>query len=232
MLHNLRAIFSKAIVLWKTSRLASKGEIWTMDNQYSLPVVHPAFELLKKWTAMLHFIAASLILINAIAEMRAPNSTAIFYYAQVIIAADIYLLIFFGAGVWQAAPRINLLFRIMETLTLLGIGLSMLLKGDLGIGFSYLLISMGYVFIYYRERRVMHSESVSIRPTGISLPNFMRDSEISWNEIRSIIPKYHSIIIETLRNKRIRFELRRNLKIEELQQIDDFCQKHICHPHS
>ena len=73
----------------------------------------------------------------------------------------------------------------------------------------------------------MRSEAVDISSTGITVPNFVKDAEIGWHEIKAIIPKYHSIIIETFRNKKIEFNLRENLKIDELGQIDEFCRKHL-----
>ena len=73
----------------------------------------------------------------------------------------------------------------------------------------------------------MRSEAVDITATGITISNFLKDAEIGWNEIKTIIPKYHSIIIETLRNQKIEFNLRENLKIDELGQIDEFCRKHL-----
>ena len=73
----------------------------------------------------------------------------------------------------------------------------------------------------------MHSESINIKQTGITIPNFIKDEEIAWPEIKSIVPKYHTIIIETFHNKRIQFQLRKNLKIDELQQIDEFCRQHL-----
>ncbi len=198
-----------------------------MPNQYSLPVVHPAFELLKRSARILHFIAASVILTNALFELKANDGNALVAYAQLVISADIYLLIFLGGTLLVMAPRLNLIFRFMEALTLLGIGATLVGDGYGWLAFSHALMGAGYGFLFYREWRVIRSEAVDIRATGITLPNFIKDVEIGWNEIRTIIPKYHSIIIETFRNKRISFELRSNLKIEELEQIDDFCQKHL-----
>ena len=198
-----------------------------MPNQYSLPVVHPAFELLKRSARILHFIAASIILANALFELRANDGHDLLSYTQLVIAADLYLLIFLGGSLLVVAPRLNLVFRFIEALTLFGIG-AMLVTDGLGwLAFVHILMGAGYGFLFFRERRVIHSEAVDIRPTGVTLPNFVKDAEIGWNEIRSIIPKYHSIIIETFHNKKIHFELRNNLKIEELQQIDEFCRKHL-----
>ncbi len=73
----------------------------------------------------------------------------------------------------------------------------------------------------------MCSESISIKHTGVSIPNFMMEMEIIWPEIKSINITSQSICIETFRNKRIHFRWRKNLKIEELQQIDEFCLQHL-----
>jgi hypothetical protein len=35
------------------------------------------------------------------------------------------------------------------------------------------------------------------------------------------------LLLKTLRNKKMEYHLRANLKIDELEQIDDFCQKHL-----
>ncbi|MFN8251302.1 MAG: hypothetical protein U0V75_05415 [Ferruginibacter sp.] len=198
-----------------------------MQTQYSLPVVHPAFELLKRSARILHFIAASVILINAIHILNAHDGNKVLCYTQMIIAVDIYLLVFFGGVVLVEAPRLNLIFRLIEALALFGIAITLFEDGHHSLGFLHGLASAGYLFLFYREWRVVRSEAVDIRSTGISFPNFVKDAEIGWNEIKRIIPKYHSIFIETLRNQQIEFNLRQNLKIEELEQIDDFCRKHL-----
>jgi hypothetical protein len=198
-----------------------------MQTQYTLPVVHPAFELLKRSARILHFIAASVILINAIHILQAHDGNKVLCYTQMIIAADIFLLVFFGGVVLIEAPRMNLVFRLIEALTLFGITVTLIDDGHNWLGLLHGLASVGYLFLFYREWRVIRSEAVDIKPTGISFPNFVKDAEIGWHEIKSIIPKYHSIIIETLRNQKIEFDLRQNLKIDELQQIDDFCKKHL-----
>ena len=199
-----------------------------MPNQYSLPVILPAFELLKRSARILHFIAASLILLNALRELQAHDISPIICYTQIFIAADIFLLVFLGSRVLQEAPRLNLAFRLIEFGFLLGIGFILVSDGDYGFGFTHFALSGGYFFLCYREWRVLHSEAVFIKSTGITVPSFLKDAEIGWNEVKAIIPKYHSIVIETIRSKRIQLHLRKNLKIEELQQIDEFCQKHLC----
>jgi hypothetical protein len=199
-----------------------------MPTQYSLQIVHPAFELLKRSARVLHFIAASIILINALHLLQVHNGNKLLCYTQMVIAVDIFLLVFLGGVLLIEAPKLNLIFRMIEVLTLFGISLTLMSDGHNWLGMVHLLVSAGYLFLFYREWRVIRSEAVDIRQTGITVPNFVKDAEISWHEIKTIIPKYHSIIIETLLNKKIEFNLRKNLKIDELEQIDDFCRKHLC----
>jgi hypothetical protein len=198
-----------------------------MPTQYSLQIVHPAFELLKRSARVLHFIAASIILINALHTLQAHGGSKVLCYTQMVIAADIYLLVFFGGVLLIEVPRLNLIFRLIEALALLGIASSLITDGHNWFGLLHLMVSAAYLFLFRRERRVIRSEAVDIKPTGITIPNFAKDAEISWDQIKTIIPKYHSIIIETLRNKKVEFNLRQNLKIDELEQIDDFCRKHM-----
>ena len=198
-----------------------------MATQYSLLVVHPAFELLKRSARILHFIAASIIFIGALHLLQAHNGNKILCYAQMIIAIDIFLLVFLGGVLLIEAPRLNLVFRLIEVFTLFGISVTLMSDGHSWFGFIHLIISAAYLFLFYREWRIIRSEAVDITHTGISVPNFLKDAEIGWHEIKTIIPKYHSIIIETIRDKKIEFNLRKNLKIDELEQIDEFCRKHL-----
>jgi len=198
-----------------------------MPTQFSLQIVHPAFELLKRSARVLHFIAASVILINALHLLQAHQANKVLCYAQMVIAADIFILVFFGGVLLIEAPRLNLIFRLIEALTIFGISITLMSDGHNWFGFTHLLVSGGYLFLFYREWRVIRSEAVDISQTGISVPNFIKDAEIGWNEVKAIVPKYHSIIIETLTHKKIEFDLRKNLNIDELEQIDDFCRKHM-----
>jgi hypothetical protein len=206
---------------------ASVQKTMLMFTQFSIPVVHPSFELLKRSARVLHFIAASVIAVNAWHELQENDSSRMLAITQLIIAADIYLLIFFGGNVLEALPRINLIFRLFEALALMGIGFMLMADGYNVLSLLHFLLAGGYCFLFYREWRVIKSEAVDISQTGVTLPNFVKDAEISWADIKTIIPHYRSIVIETLRRQKIEFALRENLKIEELQQIDDFCQKHL-----
>ncbi|MBL0146329.1 MAG: hypothetical protein IPP48_11775 [Chitinophagaceae bacterium] len=198
-----------------------------MNTKYSLHVVHPAFELLKRSAKVLHFIAAAAILLNAWHEWQLHNESLVVCITQAILGVDILLLIFFTGNLLLESPKLNLIFRFIETLVLFGISISLFFNGHIGLGLLHLVAAFGYFILLHREARVLKNEDVEIKATGIVIPNLVKDVEISWADIKTIIPKYHSVIIETLKNKRIEFDLRRNLKIDELQQINDFCSKHL-----
>lgn len=196
-----------------------------MTNQYSLPIIHPAFELLKRFARILHFLAATVIFINAWVELRAGDMDNIICYMELLIAADIYILVFFGGS--GLSQRINLLFRLIETLTIFGITFTLLNDHFIIAALLHGVATLGFAFLFYREWRVMRSEAVEIKHTGISLPNFLKDEEIAWPDVKRVVPKYHSIFIETVRNKKISFELRKNLQIEDLEQIEEYCGLHL-----
>ena len=199
-----------------------------MPTHYSLAIIHPSFELLKRSSRILHFIAASIIMLNGIHHFQIHHYSKVICYCQLLLAGDIYLLVLLGGVLLSSPTSVNILFRLIELLTFMGIGLVLVTDGHTVLGEVHFSISVAYGFLFYREYRIMHSEAVDIRQTGITIPNFLADDEISWQDIISVTPNYHSIFIETCRQKKIQFKLRTNLKIEELQQIDEFCKKHQC----
>jgi len=197
-----------------------------MYTQYSLPVIHPAFELLKRSARILHFIAAAAISIAALHQWQAHGGKVL-SCTLFIIALDIFILVFFTGEILTETPRLNILFRLIESFALLGISLILFKDGHGFPAVLNLLASLGYFLLMHREVRVINQENIGIKSTGISLPSLLKDAEISWDEIKNIVPKYHSIVIETIRNKKMEFDLRRNLQIDELEKIDTFCKQHL-----
>jgi hypothetical protein len=198
-----------------------------MNTKYSLQVVHPAFELLKKSAKILHFIAAAAILLNAWHDWQVHNESLILSITQAVLGIDILLLVFFTGNLLMESPKLNLIFRFIEALVLLAIAVSLLMSGHTTIGLLHIAAAIGYYILLHREARVLRNEDVEIKATGILIPHLVKDVEISWADVKTIIPQYHSVIIETLKNKRIHFDLRKNLKIDELEQINEFCSKHL-----
>ncbi len=198
-----------------------------MNTKYSLHVVLPAFELLKKSAKILHFIAASAILLNAWHEWQVHGENIVLCITQAILGIDILLLVFFTGNLLLENPKLNIIFRFIETIILFGISLSLFLNSHIILGLLHTVAGVGYYILLHREARVLKNEDVEIKATGILIPNLIKDVEISWADIKSIIPQYHSVLIETFKNKRIQFELRKNLQIDELQQLNEFCAKHL-----
>jgi hypothetical protein len=196
-----------------------------MTNHYSLPVVHPAFELLRRSAKVLHFTAATLIFINAWVELRAGDMDNFVCYMEMFIAIDIFILVFFGGS--DLPPRVNLLFRLIEALALFGITVTLFNDHFTAAAFMHLAASLFYAFLFYREWKVMYTVNVNIKHTGVTLPAFLKDAEISWDNIKTVVPKYHSILIETINNRKINFELMKGLEIQEMAEIDEFCNQHL-----
>lgn len=194
--------------------------------KYSLSIIHPSFESLKNASRLLHFMAAAFIAINAAHQLAIHEGGKLICYTQLIIAADILILVFMGAGLLAELPKVGVFFRLIESLTFMGIWLTLISEHHPYSGAFHAVLSGVYFFICYREWRVSVSEAIEIKSTGITIPNFIASAEISWLYIKKVVADYNSIIIETARNKKVKFRLRRNLKIEELEQINDFCNLH------
>lgn len=197
-----------------------------MSSKYSLAIVHPPFEILKNVCRLLHLVAAVFIAINAFHQLAAHEGGKIICYTQLIIAADILILIFFGGAVFIARPKLGVLFRVIEAFTFAGIFLTLSSEGHPWFGAVHLIIAIIYSFIAYREWRIAVSEAVELKPDGITIPDFWANADIKWLHVKKVVMGYNSIIIETVRDKKLQFQLRNNLKIDELQQINDFCSVH------
>jgi len=129
-----------------------------------------------------------------------------------------------GKGILSEMPRLNVFFRLLEMLVLIGIGFTMISDENYLDGASIFLLGIGYVFLWYRERKLILSDEIVISHTGIALQNA---EDISWDKIKRILPAYHQITIETLPGRKIELNFRKNLNIDELEQINDFCSQHL-----
>ena len=101
-------------LLWNYPFPASYQKTTVMNSKYSLQVVHPAFELLKKSAKILHFIAAAAILLNAWHDWQVHNESLLLSITQGILGIDILLLVFFTGNLLMESPKLNLIFRFIE----------------------------------------------------------------------------------------------------------------------
>ncbi len=196
-----------------------------MTAQYSISIIHPSFELLRNASRLLHFMAAAFIALNAFHQLSAHEGSKILCYAQLVIAADLLILVFFAGAALYAISKTNVLFRLIEGLCFGGIALSSANEDHPLLAVFHLLCAGAYLFICYREWRVCRTESIQLRASGITIPNFIADANIKWLHVKRVVTRVNSILIETVSNEKVEFELKQHLKIEELEQINDFCRE-------
>lgn len=196
-------------------------------NSLALPVVHPAFQTLKRSGRLLHLTAGLLILVHAISHIREPHSSPIYLGCLFLIAVDILILVFAGKNVVVDMPRVNLFFRLVEIIFFLGIGITMFVSARWITGSIHLILSIAYIYLFYCEKRLHKEEFVAIFHSGVSVPALPDSKFFIWTHIEHIDARYDSITINTSLNKSYTFDLRQNLAFEELDQIHEFCRHYL-----
>jgi hypothetical protein len=197
-----------------------------MDS-ISLPVVHPAFERLKRSGVGLHILAALLILTHALSHFRHEESPTVYFWCQLLISLDILLLVLAGRDVLRQLPKVNLFFRVVEIVFFLGIGILMLMQGNGWTGVIHLLLSVAYSYLLYCEKGVRSDERLSFHHTGVTVPSLPDNHFLLWTDINRVEARYDSIQISTAGEKELHFDLRHNLEFAELEQIHEFCRHYI-----
>ena len=197
-----------------------------MDS-ISLPVVHPAFEKLKKSGNWLHIAAGLLILTHAISHMHRQETPTIYFWCQLLISVDIFILVLAGRETLRDMPNVNLFFRMVEVLFFLGIGLVMAFAGSWAAAAVHLSLSMAYIYLFYCEKKLRKEELLSIHHTGITIPGLPESQFLFWTHINHLQAHYDSIHISTSEAKNLRFDLRKNLDFAELEIINDFCRHYL-----
>lgn len=196
-------------------------------NSISFNVVHPAFQNLKRSSRLLHLTAAGLILAHAIGHFRQPDASPIYFWCQLILAIDIFVLVFAGRQILATLPKVNLFFRFIEFLFFLGIAVFVFFEHKWLMGGLHLALSLLYVYLFYCEKNMVGGEYVAIHHTGITIPALPESKFFIWSNICSIKAGYDFITVETSYNKTYHFTLRENLQFEELDQIHEFCRHYL-----
>ena len=196
-------------------------------NSLALPVVHPAFQKLKRSGRLLHCAAAALILVHGISHLREPHSSPIYLGCLFLIAIDIFILVVAVKNLAIDMPRVNLFFRLVEIVFFIGICVTMLLDRQWITGTIHGVLSIAYIYLFYCEKRLHREEFVAIFHSGVSVPSLPESKFFIWTHIEDIDAHYDSITINTSLNKTYSFELRRNLAFEELDQIHEFCKHYL-----
>lgn len=196
-------------------------------NSLSLPIIHPAFENLKKNRQLLHLFAAIIIFANAIHEDKLHDTAAIYFWGQMIVGADIFLLSLLGKSFLGDMPTYNLLFRFIETTLFVSFTWMYILQGIYLMAIIMLLISVGYGYIFYCEKKSIKEERLSFHHIGVEIPDFPNNHLLSWYHINTINAEFDNITINVSGKKNIRFWLKKNLHVEELEQIHEFCRHYL-----
>ena len=197
-----------------------------MDS-ISLPVVHPSFEKLKRSGTWLHFTAGLFILSHAVSHFNQPESHPLYFWCQLIISLDIFILVLAGRDTLRQLPRVNLFFRLVEIIFFLGIGLLMYFAHNWVTATIHLGLSLGYSYLFYCERSLRSQELLSFHHIGITVPGVPQDQFFLWSNINDIEAFYDSIHISTSHDKNLTFNLRKNLDFAELEQIHEFCRHYL-----
>jgi len=197
-----------------------------MDS-ISLPVVAPSFERLKRSGAWLHIAAGLLILTHAISHFRSEETHTLYFWCQLIISLDIFLLVLAGKDVLRQMPRVNLFFRIVEIIFFLGIGTIMLMQGHILIAIVHHSLCVAYCYLFYCERRLRAEELLSFHHTGITIPSLPESRFLLWSHVNDVETSYDTIRISTSEKEELSFDLRNNLEFGQMEDIHQFCRFYL-----
>jgi len=196
-------------------------------NSLALPVVHPAFQKLKRAGRLLHLAAGGLILVHALSHFNQPHSSPVYLGCLVFMAVDILILVLAGKNIAADMPLVNLFFRLVEIIFFLGIGINSCVDGEWVTGAGHILLSGAYVYLFRCEKRMITEEFVALHHSGITIPALPGSRFIIWTNVDRIEAQYDSITIAASGDKSYHFDLQRNLRFEELDQIHEFCRHYL-----
>ena len=196
-------------------------------NSLALPVVHPAFQKLKRAGRVLHLAAGGLILIHALSHLNTPNSSPVYLGCLLFMAVDIFILVMAGKNIAADLPVVNLSFRLIEIIFFLGIGITCCIHSEWIVGAGHALMCGAYGYLFLCEKRMLTSEYVALHHTGITIPALPESRFVIWSNIDRIEAQYDSITIAASGDKSYHFDLRQNLRFEELDQIHEFCRHYL-----
>jgi hypothetical protein len=196
-------------------------------NSLAIAIVHPAYEHLKRLGRMLHLVAGLLIVLNAIHGWQQPHPNQLYNWCQLIIGADILIMVFTSRNLTQELPKINLVFRLIECVIFLGASAILALEGNWIMGIVLLVVSVAYAYLLYCERQAARVEMVAFHHTGVGISGIPRSRFFLWSHINQVDARYDSIVITTSTGKVFHFDLRRNLQFDELDQIHEFCRHYL-----
>ena len=139
-------------------------------NSLSLQIIHPAFEKLKRYGSGLHLLAGFIILLHAMSHVHQQEPHPVYFWCQLIIALDIFILVLAGRGLLEESSKINLFFRAVEIIFFIGIGILMFMSGKFSTGITHLGLSILYMYLFYCEQGISKSRFLCIHHSGVEIP--------------------------------------------------------------
>ncbi len=196
-------------------------------NALAITIVHPAFENLKKMGRFLHFIAGLLILINAAHQLQQPKLNHLYFWCQLLIGLDILIVVFTNRNLVQELPKMNMVFRFIESIIFLGAAAILLSESNWIMGLVLVAVSGAYAWLLYCEQKMNTVEMVKFNHIGITISGLPQSEFFLWSRINQVDIRYDEVTIITSENKKLQFSLRQNLQFEELDQIHEFCRHYL-----
>lgn len=166
-------------------------------------------------------------MVHAISHFNQPQSSPVYLGCLLLMALDIFILVFAGKNILIHMPKVNLFFRLAEILFFLGIGITLFIESKWFMGSLHLVLALVYSYLFYCEKNVNSEEYVAIHHTGISIPSLPDNKFFLWSHINGVEAQYDCITINTSTDKSYQFDLRKNLAFEELDQIHEFCRHYL-----
>jgi hypothetical protein len=196
-------------------------------NALAINIVHPAYENLKRTGRFFHLVAGLIIILNSIHELQLPKINHLYFWCQLFIGADILIMALTSRNLAQDLPKVNMIFRSIECVIFLGAAMILLMETNWIMGAVLILISTAYAYLMFCEHRIYYTERVTFHHMGVTISGIPSSRFFVWAAINRIDAHYDSIIIETAQNKTYHFNLRQNLRFEELDQIHEFCRHYL-----
>jgi hypothetical protein len=194
----------------------------------AVDIINPRIQSLREAGRPLHLLAALLIFANAFLYFQLPGSSKIYFWSQLIVAADILILFFAGKDLLRESPGFNLFFRMAEGIVFLTFSILLLSDRQWTGGIIQASIAALYGYIFYCEKKSYAAERISIQHLGINLPGMVFDRFIPWIEINRVEADHNEFIIYLRTgNKQFHYKLTHHLRLEELEIIQSYCRHYL-----
>jgi hypothetical protein len=194
----------------------------------AVDIINPRIQSLREAGRPLHLLAAILIFVNAFLYIQLPGSSKIYFWSQLIVAADILILFFAGKELLRESPGFNLFFRFAESIVFLTFAILLLYESQWTGAIIQVSIAVLYSYLFYCEKKAHSAERISIQHLGINLPGILTDRFIPWIEINRMDADHNEFIIYLRnRNKQIHLKLTHHLRLEELEIIQSYCRHYL-----